>query len=105
MREFERPPSWLQEAVEAVMLDLKGAQSLTGVTPAAFVADGFSGVSLVLLEGVHATTPLPKSVAAEELDPEPSAGAGGNLVLRGLGAAELLVRVAGVLQEAALDRR
>ena len=82
------------------MVDLQGAMPVAGVAPAVALLDELNGVSLMLLEGEPATRPLPALADAEQLEPEPAAmPGGGNLVPRGLSGAELLVRVAELLQE------
>lgn len=82
------------------MVDLHGAMPVVGVTPAVVLVDGLNGVALMLLEGERATSPLPRLGEAEQLEPEPAEGAGGgNFVPRGLTGAELLARVAEILQE------
>ena len=82
------------------MVDLHGAVPVVGVAPAVALVDGLNGVSLMLLEGERATSPLPRLAEAEQLDPEPAGiPGGGNLVPRGLAGAELLAWVAEVLQQ------
>jgi len=82
------------------MIDLHGAVPVVGITPAVALVDGLGGVSLQLLEDERATSALPRLAEAEQLEPEPAEDPGsGNFVPRGLAEAQLLARVAEILQE------
>ena len=82
------------------MVDLHGAMPVVGVTPAVAVMPDLNGVSLFLLEGEPASGALPLLAEAEQLEAQPTTIRGaGNFVPRGLVGAELLARVAEILQE------
>lgn len=97
---YGRPPTWLEDAVAVVMLDLQGAHPVDGVAPVVALLDSFNGVSLMLVEVKTLKGPLKRLPEAEELEPTPAVlSGGGNAVPRGLIRPELLVRVAEILQE------
>lgn len=95
-----RPPSWLEEPVDAVIADLQGALPIAGLAAAVALVDSLNGVGLMMIGPERSTGPLPRLAAAEQLECEPAGiPGGGNFVPRGLAGPELLIWVAEILQE------
>ena len=97
-----RPPSWLEETVDAVMEDLQGASPIGGLVAAVTLVDGANGVSLGVLEPGRSAVPLLLLPEAEALQPDPGpAGSpgGGNFVSRSASGPALTAWVAEILQD------
>ena len=106
MVELGRPPSWLEEPVDAVIADLQGALPIPDLAAAVATVDGVNGVSLMMIEPDRSIGPLPRIAEAEQLEAEPAGIPGsGNFVPRGLAGPELLVWVAEILQEDLAETR
>ena len=74
------------------MVDLHGTAPVVEIAPAVTLVDGLNGVSLMLLEGERALSPLLGRAGAELLEPEPAGiPGGGSFVPRGLAGNDLLV--------------
>ena len=98
MGSIGRPPAWLLEPAMAVLEDLQGAEPIAGLQIVASTVEGLNGLSLGVLEPSRVSNDLAQ--LRDDLDPDqPVESSGGNWVPRPLSGPDLMVLVAGILQE------